>query len=391
MQKIGSISLGLTLAMASLGWGSLGCGIDDSGTKPVSTGTGSSGGGEGGSISSGMGGTGGTGMSNGGAGGAGGSGGASSSSSSSSAASSSGMVDPELCNDGMDNDKDSLVDCADEADCGTLFTCNTLPAGGWSFVRIRQTAFQGATEPCAGGAAPTVLYEGPDQGQCNNCSCTAGGDCTITMTCYSDSDCTFPSTTRIYTTDNDACTMDPIAAGSCQLTGSPIVPSTTMCKSQGGGLKNADPYAGEVHVCLTESKTMGCGTDKCVLAPSGTYEDRLCVAKMGQQACPVGFPERHVGFGSYADSRSCSMCSCEQSAITCSGNGFVTLWYDAACGSAGPGVGTNSGCVKRDMPTNGRNVTDIPQAIVPQANCPKPFPLGSVTGFEANTVCCAAP
>ncbi len=378
MRKIEMLSRGWLCAAAWTLVATSGCGLDATGTgQPSGSSSGSV---ASGSSSSGLGGEGGT-------GGLGGAGGMSSSSSSGSG----GASADENCTDGTDNDADGSIDCADTKDCESLFSCNAPAPNPWSYVRIRQTTFGGTKEPCGGGVAPQVLYEGEDFGDCNKCSCNAPGKCEITMTCYSNDNCTGMQAMAKYSTDADGCTADATAAagGSCQLTGGPTVPMNAVCNSGGGGLKNADPWKNEVHVCTALSNASGCGADACVLAPAPAYETRLCVSRVGAQQCPAGYGERHLAYDSFNDTRACSACSCNAGAISCAGSSTVTLWSNSICTQNAHTVGTNSGCVNVPLGIAYRNVTGIPSMTV--NNCPPSTPTGSVVGAGATTICCPPP
>ncbi|MBK9258841.1 MAG: hypothetical protein IPM54_03280 [Polyangiaceae bacterium] len=402
MQRIATVSHGWIIASVWIFTNLTGCALSDAGTTDPSGASGGSGGdtsssstGSGGMGTGGV--AGGGGIGGGGTGGigggeTGGTGGSGGGSSSSSSSSSSGMPTLENCKDGMDNDDDALVDCRD-TDCGSIFSCTAPAPMGWTYVRVRQTAYNAALAPCANGQQPTRLFEGADQGQCNQCSCLASGACEVAMTCYTGDACAAGAVSATYTTNNDGCSADAIAmgGGSCQITNTGTVPANAKCSANGGGLKNVNPFMGEVHTCPVASAGAGCGAEACVLAPSPMYENRLCVSRSGPNACPVGFPEQHLTFASFSDTRACSACTCDKSAITCVGDTTVTLWTNSNCTASAGSITTNNGCQNIGPGITHRNVTKIASMDVPDASCPPSVQQGVVTGQGQTTVCCAAP
>jgi hypothetical protein len=81
--------------------------------------------------------------------------------------------------------------------------------------------------------------------------------------------------------------------------------------------------------------TLSCTSGACLSAEQAT---KLCVHKVGMNACPSGYPVSTVVASSYVDSRTCGSCACG-SQLTCSLNGVV-LNNDANCGTGHPYIMT---------------------------------------------------
>lgn len=318
------------------------CGADTDGIFQSSTtntnssgSSGSSGGGESGvSSSSGQGGNASSSSGQGGASSSSGQGGASSSSSGqggsagqTSSSSSSGSGTTEDCLDGLDNDLDGAIDCAD-ADCTTGFTCTDAPPTGWTSVTLEQG--QGAAPspmPCNDGAMPESLFTGPaGPAECSACSCgaLAGNTCNAPgLSCYVGSNnCGNGQQNWTNNFANGNCAKPDIGLAfnlSCRLSSATSVGQTGSCPPSTSDFQNKDTWAGWAQACAIQTGSGGCAPGT-VCAPKPTAAQSLCVRQEGQQMCPAGWKavETYVGGD---DDRSCSACSCTANA-TCTGGTY---------------------------------------------------------------------
>src|SRR5580698_10770098 len=67
-----------------------------------------------------------------------------------------GGASPENCTDGIDNDGNGLVDCADPA-CQPAYTCVTAPAG-WTIGAFLPSVADQPGPSCPTGYAPSPLH-----------------------------------------------------------------------------------------------------------------------------------------------------------------------------------------------------------------------------------------
>ena len=90
---------------------------------------------------------------------------------------------PEDCTDGIDNDTDGKIDCAD-TECQVGFSCHNpltpaLIAAGWTgHVALADGAVAALPGNCPGATYPNPIYTGyrslaAPPAQCSMCSCTA--------------------------------------------------------------------------------------------------------------------------------------------------------------------------------------------------------------------------
>lgn len=306
-----------------------------------------------------------------------------------SSTSSGGAIKPEDCNDGIDNDGDVLVDCADQSDCKNMFTCEANPPAGWTYVHIRRPSYGTAPEPCPDGSNPQRFYVEPTKPDCAPCSCQVSGNCSNSITCFAASGCSSISATRTYAAEV-ACVsiMNPLTLQSCKVDGTGMVPANAACTETGGMVMNPEPFGKEIHTCLAAQNASGCQGSTCVARVQSPYENKLCVAKTGIATCPSDFSELHTAFGSFMDTRSCSSCACDAAQITCSGAASFALWSDGLCTQGLTTAAADGSCVALAANPTHITVTNLPNLSLPKAACTGGASAGSVVGTEPTTICC---
>lgn len=263
----------------------------------------------------------------------------------------------ENCTNGVDDNSDMLVDCADP-DC-TAYGCVPPPPAGWSGpVMLYDGAITGAPScpapftgaydgngafmagthscaPCAcGGAsgitcsAPTVtLYQGdtamvrPDSGVSSGCDGCATMQASRSATCTAYA----PS---------PACMIAEL--GSIGADVGVSTPSGGSCSPSGGSPTISSPTWGSLgRACAPPSGASGCGTQRCVPNASSPWLRGYCVFQAGTPAaCPAGFTVRHTFYEGFSDTRGCGACTCSMPATgaTCSGD---VAFYDNSTGAGG--------------------------------------------------------
>jgi hypothetical protein len=292
----------------------------------------------------------------------------------------------EVCTDGIDNDCNGLVDCADPACAQQGYSCFPTPPGGWAFV-----AFSADAQPgCAQGQQANSVDVDPVL-QSASCSCTCNVGTAPTCT---------GRVSSSYGTMGGTCPMMGAgmfaADGTCintPLTLEPFVQVGQPANSGGTCAANPTttvPAAGSTRgqVCSGQNKFGGgcSGGTVCALAPS-SFE--ACVAKNGQNACPSGAYTNSHFVGTLDDTRGCGPCKCNGTpscALTwafypnpnCNGQAGPTLHPDGTCQSTGTGASTYASSKLTGDATN--------------ASCPppqmQPTPTGQLAINAEQTVCC---
>jgi hypothetical protein len=246
----------------------------------------------------------------------------------------------EICDDGVDNDCDGLVDCADPQCQGQGWTCVPAMPAGW--VRV---AYDPAARPgCpAGWGSSSPLVEGPDAGAAV-CVCSCGpplvnpcDDGTATMS-LGGSSCACSGAQNVPLVSDGGC--DPIGSPvgqPCGAWGSGLVKPIGLGSSPVPVACADDPqrpaitYSAQGESCTPQgSAGAGCPSGGgCLPGPAPAV---ACVEATGVQPCPSGFTQQHVAYApsNVVDQRQCGSCGCTATPTGCSA-ASVTLYGDPGC------------------------------------------------------------
>lgn len=251
----------------------------------------------------------------------------------------------EDCLDGVDNDGDGDIDCAD-AECVPGFECVPVAPSGWMgpFL-VTRTDYPAAPPACDGGDAPAVFYAGPaGPAECSACSCgdLAGASCSVPgLTCWAgSSSCNGTATDWTPTLADGQCKKPNNLLGfnanlSCSVTSPSQVLEKGSCPPSSVDFPNKDTWANEVGACKLDVGA-GCGNGQACVpkAPAGDGNAN-CIQKTGDTVCPAGaYSQKGLVYTGGTDSRSCTDCACGDSATACNGGGYT--FYDAdQCGNGG--------------------------------------------------------
>jgi len=295
--------------------------------------------------SSGMGGMGGVG----GVGGTGGVGGALSTSSSSSGSGGNGggqagqggiggqgggTLKVEDCQNGIDDDGDALVDCADD-ECTPGYACVPSVPVGWSgYVSL----FDGVEvdKPTCPSTFPSASpFEGhrtllTPMHSCSACSCGAatGQTCDLADSItISDKNCGVTGVTTnplgVPANWQGACYGpagyqggQTCAGGPCNSSVRSAMPTVVggTCPSAGGIVDKQPEQWGAFGLgCSDAPLGGGCGAaGVCQPKSVAPFRAGLCVFKPGEESCPVGpFSQQFVYYEKTDDTRACSACECD--------------------------------------------------------------------------------
>ncbi|AKT39107.1 hypothetical protein [Chondromyces crocatus] len=277
--------------------------------------------------------------------------------------------EPENCLDGIDNDLDGLVDCADVEDCAPAdYACIPTPPDGWTgniHALIGDFGSTDAPPGCPEGTTERDFVAEPSDATCTPCACshdTSGASCYApTVTCYNSANCSAGTSSVTYATLTDQCTNvsntpNPL---SCRLAAPPGVRNRGTCAvSEGAQLVDARPWRHTVRTCTSSLPTgLGCAQPDHVCAARPPVVDgtpaiddtTTCILKEGTDACEPGWTTIDLQlYVSGEDGRSCAACGCNLDAITCTG-GNVQAYDNLDCTGDNRSV-SSSGCT---------NITDL--------------------------------
>jgi hypothetical protein len=294
----------------------------------------------------------------------------------------------EICDDGIDNDGNGMVDCQDPACAG--FACVEPVPPGWAYVGFVQVGRPDCPDTF-GAAEDLRVVEGSSD---HSCACTCapvGGSCTgaHTLTVATDATCTTGTVTRTLQVPEAQCTAIPGGSvavpnsGYAKLT--PPTPPTSCTPSVAGGPSTAPLTDGRT--CAVPAVGAGCNRQQ-VCAPRAAGELALCVTAPGKTECPADFPNRQSAGTGGDDTRACSACTCEptpcatsatvythQNCNTGGGNRTQTLSADGECTAFSD---TNFGEAARFTATSTSGCAIDAESA----------PSGALTLTNERTICC---
>lgn len=336
-----------------------------------------------------------------------------------------GMPPTEDCFVAGDEDDDSLSDCEDP-DCTADLECvPAIPVGWGTFGLVALYAGSANNDPdCPEGTSSQVHTGNGDlintSSTCSNCSCGSPS----WAACELDDFNAGASGLQGARTKNTACGMAATAPqaelniplswdGSCTalntapggatcagnacntaVEAATARPVNGTCVAGGGEQMGGTPTFTSARKACRADALSGCeGTEKCVPRWPAPFEARACVAKVGDQACPVGYPQKTISYVGISDDRECSECSC---GVATGGSCKleISLFSDGGCATPLPTDNTvDSGQCQ--------NLTGNPtvagrSAIVTQApaggNCAVTsggaVPSGAAVPSDPTTFCC---
>jgi hypothetical protein len=282
----------------------------------------------------------------------------------------------EICDDGIDNDCNGDIDCADPA-CNAGFACVDGTPEGWTELALADTA----RPPCPSGYTGSADVRVVQGDGAHSCKCDCAGACTGSITVAKGTDATCASGTETFTQNtNGNCTAKNVDLSAfAALT----TPTAGACTPNDVATKSS-PTNGRTCVPPPRKGGGGCtGTQRCLQKPAGFA---LCVAKPGNVECPAVFTKQRRTGTNAADPRACTGCSCTSSGA-CSSE--VDFWTQPNCngtvdaklttaanGACGPASALNNARAYKSRTVSG--CVELTPSIA-----------GGVISFEnEQTICC---
>jgi len=311
---------------------------------------------------------------------------------------------PEDCLDGIDNDGNGLIDCADPA-CQPGFECVESAPSGWDYFTLEKTIFPNPnpTVPsCANGATPETYFTEPaGPAQCSACTCGAPSGVTCgppAITCYPGSQgCNGGGQNWTATLANGMCAKPNLGffttSLSCRLSGPPVV-NGGSCQASTTDFANKDTWGGELVACAANAGGGGCSTGQaCVQKPTDPAKESVCIAIQGQETCPSGWTSTTMGYTKGTDNRSCTACSCDPGGISCMGGSYTVYDLDQ-CATQGasdlPIPITSNMCTNVSVLLDGGSWSIKANLPTPSGGCTPSGgdPAGEVQTDGPITFCC---
>ena len=324
----------------------------------------------------------------------------------------------EDCFDGIDNDCNGMIDCADPA-CAPQGEC--VAAGNTNF-KLGVEANPTDTCPTNFTGGETALNQGlvvPAATTCTGCSCAASTTCSIGLYQYASvaactADTTLTGGTLVGSQINSAsltCEMGTLNAPAYRI-GS-FTKTDSACTPSGTAAKPAVSWTTQKKFCAVARTGAGCSPGY-VCAPKQAQLSNHCVRADGALACPAGYNATGSGwYKDFSDTRTCGACSCgTQTPGDCtkevlSGSTYarnLQFWptSSASCdASSGYGTtvsstpGTHTCCALQCAATTCGSTSGVACSyygfVHPPvgASCPASSTLsGTATATNAETLCC---
>lgn len=311
---------------------------------------------------------------------------ASTSASTSDASSSTGAPPPEDCLNGIDDDGDQSIDCAD-SEC-TEVECRPAIPAGWTPVALAV----GATAPpsCPVGFDNQIFLGVTglqfDPVTCTACSCAATKSCTLKPIEVSTTSSTCGAVAAFNQT---GC----VHFGSAsEISARAATPSMTITCAPSGGTAGPPPpttWASAALACAANAAGSGCVDAGGCLPSLPDPAFRTCIMKDGDNACPAAYAAtRTIATDNptgLADTRTCNPCDCGASLGTCSAT--TRLYPTADCtGSTFNSLVNNNSCLSVSSIHSSSVSTTTMQggSCFPQGG----EPTGAVTPTQPTTFCC---
>jgi hypothetical protein len=255
----------------------------------------------------------------------------------------------EDCANGVDDDCNGEVDCADPACATAGFACTraAIPIG-WTLV-----AFSQKTRPVCPTTFGTehAIVSGV-AGAADTCSCVCSG---TAATCggtahfrQSENACTTFTEGPDLAVNDGACgsvatTLDETSE-MLDDNGSNTSAQQGACSGVGMVTSAPTPTFDEGATC-GQPPALGAGCTTGVCAPSTGASFEACILHAGTMACPTfGYSTQHLvspGTPGYVDARSCGACPCATS-LGCNSVSSITLFQGGGC--TGGSYGMGDGC-----------------------------------------------
>ena len=299
----------------------------------------------------------------------------------------------EICDNGIDDNCDGLIDCADPQCSATGWKCVEPPSDGWNGPVALSDRAGTTAAPCASSYTLDLftVFDNPTAAAAD-CVCTCdtptGSKCSDAKAVYSgDPTCGTCATPGDLPQSNQCAA--PVICG--QIPHVKVLPppaSGGTCTPQQTPTI-ASPTWGKVgHICGHSPNSGGCSAAAWCAPPAPANFAGSCVTSPGDRACPTpGFTQKFVYFDSVIDTRACTDCTCgSPTGVTCGGT--FSIFDQPGCTSTATSTFTMSTTC---YPLKQTTQSIVASALTPVGGSCIPQPgtgTGGVAPTNPRTVCC---
>jgi hypothetical protein len=282
----------------------------------------------------------------------------------------------EVCEDGIDNDCNGLIDCADAA-CNATFQCVPEPPQGWTVAAASLTSAP-ACPPLVPTAQDILTASGDSASSCA-CTCeSADPACSKGTYTFSFGTACGTSATLDPTIACGAVTAQLAKDSELHLAGPP--PPSTCAPS----LKKTIAAPQKGRLCQGAPIGHGCASGT-ICVPRVAPPLQSCITETGDRACPNTYPAKSfAGSGVQSDTRDCTACTCQSG--TCTGS--ATFYEGPNCNGRTVVVASALTCTTPGNDAIGASSYALGQFGGGCDVAQKAALTGTLTLADQRTICC---
>ena len=219
------------------------------------------------------------------------------------------------CLDGLDNNGDGLIDCADPT-CTTVMCVSSIPGDEIGTI----------SSSCSDSNYPTpeTFHQTLSSVTCTGCGCSATGTVQSSSTFYTGSCGSGPVALSALDTGNGVCvTVSPPTAYAAFDSGAQSVASTS-CSITQQAAAGTPQWGVTTNFCVARQSpsTAACGSTKaCVAKPANAAKVCVRIPSAGA-SCPAGYGNSNGTYYTGFNPATCNGCTC-----TSSTNGNISSYY----------------------------------------------------------------
>ena len=300
---------------------------------------------------------------------------------------------PEDCTNGVDDNADGLIDCADPF-CVVGYVCVPKAPNGWSepgyVAEGTPTApsfdcgeFTTFGKPLFGGLSPE-----PPQCPCR-CGDPQGGVCDASGVLWENPACGGGATNS-----TEACQPIPAAWRIGAVQTYELPPSVQgTCEASFETIVPPPKWSVKATLCLSSVAGGGCGANAlCMPRPPAGADAHVCIASAGNKGCVADYGDKRVYHEGVEDTRACSLGGCwcgGASGQVCQGE--YKLYSDASCQQEIFSAPNDGQCHDTGLDYGDARSDRIVLDAISGGQCPPQgsgAPSGSVLPVSPHTVCC---
>jgi hypothetical protein len=305
----------------------------------------------------------------------------------------------EDCANGMDDNCNMLVDCADPVCQGAGYSCTDAPPAGWAGPLAYWDAVAMTRPSCAGNytGAATDLMSGISAPPATcGCSCSGSGPevCGNAPGGLWDGNgsCNVACPGAVSVQNGGACLPTGCNPATTIVSASfPKLAATGLtCNGNLAKMVPAVSWSTLARTCAFSlpSQEGGCGASKlCVTAPTSPFGGP-CITQSGDLTCPNGYPTKHLQYAGANDTRGCTACTCNTTPGTCTGG--ITFYATNNCQMFVGQISLGTNCSAVSSQPVGSMAANGNFFLFPGGSCAANAvsPNGTATEAMPTTICC---